>query len=94
VVTAKILDSTGYCDQKFNIGQLSKILMQHILLFNNNKERKMRWFALALALQATVVFVPNPDKGVDFGPVVVIQVPTQPTVPPLKIAAPKLPSKK
>jgi hypothetical protein len=54
----------------------------------------MRWFVLALALQATVVFIPNPDKGVDFGPVVVIQVPTQPTVPPLKIAAPKPPGSK
>jgi hypothetical protein len=48
-----------------------------------------RWIALAFALQATIVFVPNPADNVDLGPVVVIQVPAPPTVPPLKIATPK-----
>ncbi len=33
----------------------------------------------AIALQGTVIFMPNPGPGVDFGPIVVIQVPAPPT---------------
>jgi len=33
----------------------------------------------AVALQGTVIFVPNPAPGVDYGPIVVIQVPIPPT---------------
>lgn len=40
-----------------------------------------RWILTAFALQGTIVFVPNPQPGVDFGPIVVVTVP----IPPINI---------